>query len=544
MDVNGYEKAITDFNVINTHIPEKTAVSFNKVWNDDENRDGIRPEEITVILVKDGKDTSISKTVSGPNFSGTFDNLDKYRNEGTEIIYSIKEAEVEGYTTEIAPGQETNYIITNTHIPERIELTGKKTWDDADNQDGIRPEEITVTLYGNGEVINEQVANKENSYEYQFANLLKYENGVEIEYTVDELEIPAGYEKTVEGMNIINHHIPEVISIPVKKIWADDENRDGIRPEKITLNLIADGEIINAVEVTAETEWKTIFENLPKYKAEGQEIVYTVTEENIEGYTTTYQNEDNRLIITNTHEPELIKIEGTKTWDDLNNKDKLRPETITIILLANGSELNRVEVTSDEDGTWAYEFTDLFKYENGKEIVYTINEEKVDGYEAIIDGFNITNKHVASVDLLVKVHKVSAGTKLPLMGAEVTLFNEDGTIAKDVNGKDCIKTTDKNGDVEFTLNCEPGTKFYAQETKAPGGYHINPNKFEVIARADEDNILNIDIELIDNAVILPPTPGNNAPITGDSSQTWLYTTVLITSITLALVLGLRKKLNR
>ena len=40
----------------------------------------------------------------------------------------------------------------------------------------------------------------------------------------------------------------------------------------------------------------------------------------------------------NTHQPETTEITGTKTWNDANNQDGKRPESITVILLANGTE--------------------------------------------------------------------------------------------------------------------------------------------------------------------------------------------------------------
>ena len=45
----------------------------------------------------------------------------------------------------------------------------------------------------------------------------------------------------------------------------------------------------------------------------------------------------------------------------------------------------------DDNGNWTWSFTDLPKYESGKEIVYTIKEDRVKGYTAKVDGFNVTN---------------------------------------------------------------------------------------------------------------------------------------------------------
>ncbi|WP_257646468.1 MULTISPECIES: Cna B-type domain-containing protein [Streptococcus] len=40
-----------------------------------------------------------------------------------------------------------------------------------------------------------------------------------------------------------------------------------------------------------------------------------------------------------------MSLSGTKTWDDNNNQDGKRPDSITVILLANGTKVASQEVT-------------------------------------------------------------------------------------------------------------------------------------------------------------------------------------------------------
>ena len=47
--------------------------------------------------------------------------------------------------TYVISGDKTT--ITNTHIPEVVSKTVVKKWDDANNQDGTRPNEIVVKLF-------------------------------------------------------------------------------------------------------------------------------------------------------------------------------------------------------------------------------------------------------------------------------------------------------------------------------------------------------------------------------------------------------------
>ena len=90
--------------------------------------------------------------------------------------------------------------------------------------------------------------------------------------------------------------------------------------------------------------------------------------------------------------PETISVEGNKTWEDGNNQDGIRPESITVNLLANGKVVKTATVT--EEDNWSYVFSNLPKYAEGKEIVYTVSEEEVTGYEVKVDGYNLINTHV------------------------------------------------------------------------------------------------------------------------------------------------------
>ncbi|MFU1878475.1 Cna B-type domain-containing protein, partial [Enterococcus faecium] len=62
---------------------------------------------------------------------------------------------------------------------KNIEVTGKKTWNDGDNQDGLRPTSIKINLLANGTVINSQTVTADDDWSYSFTDLPKYANGSE-----------------------------------------------------------------------------------------------------------------------------------------------------------------------------------------------------------------------------------------------------------------------------------------------------------------------------------------------------------------------------
>lgn len=87
-------------------------------------------------------------------------------------------------------------------------------------------------------------------------------------------------------------------NITVRKVWDDADNQDGIRPDSVTIRLLANdkaakdtkGQDITAVVTGGEDgSWTNSFEDLPVYDREGTEITYTITEDEVNGYTTDRQ---------------------------------------------------------------------------------------------------------------------------------------------------------------------------------------------------------------------------------------------------------------
>ncbi|MBQ7784543.1 MAG: Cna B-type domain-containing protein, partial [Clostridia bacterium] len=345
-------------------------VTVKKVWDDAENQDGKRPETLTVTL-SNGKEVTLSEA---NNWTATIENLPKYK-DGKEITYTWTEGEMpEGYTLTDTSVEGQITTLTNSYEPELVSVTVRKVWDDADNQDGKRPETLTVTL-SNGE---EVTLSEANNWTATITDLPKYKDGEEIAYTWTEGEMPEGYElsdTSVEGQitTLTNSYTPELTSVTVKKVWNDAENQDGKRPESLTVTL-SNGEEVTLSEAN---NWTATVENLPKYE-DGEEITYTWTEgEMPEGYELSDTSVNGTITtLTNSYEPEETEATVRKVWDDAENQDGKRPETLTVTL-SNGEE-----VTLSEANGWEATITDLPKYEDGEEIAYTWTEgEMPEGYE-------------------------------------------------------------------------------------------------------------------------------------------------------------------
>ncbi len=193
--------------------------------------------------------------------------------------------------------------------------------------------------------------------------------------------------------------------LSIEKYWDDDNDRDGLRTENVTIDLMADGEKVDEVTLPDPKGYMDhTFNNLPYIDEDGNVIHYTFKEENIpEGYTASIQCSDNRYVLINKHVPEKITIEGEKQW--VGDTEGSRPESIKINLYADGEKIQQKTVSPNSSGMWTYSFTDLNKYaDGGNEIEYTVDEEmegKLASYEGDIDGYDITNTYHPYGDLKV-----------------------------------------------------------------------------------------------------------------------------------------------
>ncbi|MDE6375805.1 MAG: Cna B-type domain-containing protein, partial [Ligilactobacillus sp.] len=380
---------------------EKVSIPIKKKWEDGNDQDGRRPESITVQLYANGKAIDGQTVIlnDANSWRAQFENLAKTDDDGKKIAYTVKEVDVDGYTSNVSGNTEDGYTITNIHKPEVTEISGKKTWSDNSDQDGRRPDSITVNLLADGEKVDSQTVTANNNWAYTFTDLAKYKDGKEVSYTVTEDPV-SDYTTTIDGYNITNSYTPATTSISGTKTWSDNDNQDGKRPDSITINLLANGKKVDSQKVSVATNWAYHFDNLPQYE-NGQVITYTVSENTVDGYSTSV----NGYNITNFYTPEKVDVKATKNWDDNDNQDGKRPSSITVNLLADGKKINSQKVAATADGTWTASFTDLPKYKDGKEIKYTVTEEAVEEYETIINDFTIINKYIPKT-IEYKVTKV------------------------------------------------------------------------------------------------------------------------------------------
>jgi nitrogen fixation protein len=313
-----------------------TEVNVTKVWDDNDNQDGVRPVNVTVELFADG--VKINETVlnEGNGWKFTFTDL-PVKNNGQVINYTVNETAIANYTAVITNETAYNWTVINNHTPLVTEVNVTKVWDDNNNQDDVRPVNVTVELFADGVKINETILNEGNGWKFTFPNLPVYKDGVVIVYTVNETPV-ANYTVNItvnaDGTFVINNtHVPLVTELNVTKVWNDSDNQDGVRPVNVTVYLFANGNLINQTVLTADNDWKHTFPDLDVYE-NGQVINYTIAEVAVTDYTVVITNDTAYdWTVTNTYVPNMTEVNVTKVWDDNNNQDGVRPVNVTVVYL-------------------------------------------------------------------------------------------------------------------------------------------------------------------------------------------------------------------
>ena len=178
------------------------------------------------------------------------------------------------------------------------------------------------------------------------------------------------------------------------------EKGNGTDEEKFTLYIYEAVSYFNPLKLT----YSVILTN-PKEEAG---TYGTYDEDGSEGYTSLYTNSSATLYPVNTDGESgvsvafpmptvsytVVNVTVTKVWDDNDNADGLRPDSVTVELYADGEATGNTLVLS-EDNDWTATFGGLAAYrwdEDGSqyEISYSVEEIAVDGYDASLTDASFT----------------------------------------------------------------------------------------------------------------------------------------------------------
>lgn len=403
LTANNYTAEVTrsssddEFVVTYKHEIEKTGITANVTWDDADNQDGIRPKEVTLQLKADGEavgDAITVKADSNGNWTKTWSDLpvNKEGAVGQAIVYTVEESGLpDGYASAVATDEETGAItVKNSHTPAVKDLTVSAKWDDADNQDGVRPASVDAVLYAGGTATDKTVTltAKEN-WTATIKDMPVYtagKVGEAVDYSLKVAKEVEDYTSTTDGLAVTFTHKPAVTSVTTTIKWDDAENQDGIRPASVTLQLKADGEAASediTVKADANGNWTKTWNNLPVNKAGavGQKVTYTVEQTGLRSEYTqaTAGDATTGFTITNSYTPKGVDIAVSANWDDQDNQDGIRPEAVEAELYADNVSTNK-KVRLTAENNWTASFGEMELKKDGQEIKYTLVGTKADGY--------------------------------------------------------------------------------------------------------------------------------------------------------------------
>ena len=406
-------------NSVTNGLIRRKNVSVEKIWEDNNNKDGKRPDKATVKLLANGADTGKELALTKDNnWKGTFTNLDEYKDE-EKIVYTVKEIdEKDGsitigdnkYQVTYGGTEEKGLTITNkleekssplTPItPSKTDIKVEKVWQNKDGKVIEAPvDKIEVELYRDGKATGEKKElTKDNKWTAEFKDLdvvEKLDSKKAYEYTVKEVgekdgNITIGDSKykvnyngsMEEGFKITNKLeeksspwtpiTPSKEDIKVEKIWQGKDGKEISAPvDKIEVELYRDGKATGEKkELTKGNKWTAEFKDL--------DVVESLDSKNYYKYTVKEVGEDTGSIKINGN---WYKVNYSGSMEDgytIRNQEEPKspprprpsePNTIDIKvkkdwILYGNKPVDKIEVELYRNGEATGKLLDLNKDNN------------------------------------------------------------------------------------------------------------------------------------------------------------------------------------
>lgn len=435
--IDGFQSTITNaFNSGNY-----MSVEVFKYWTDGDTYAAYQPKSIKVGLYKDGALVTKDATDEAITNPVTLNDANSWYYIWPALVakdapaagYTIKETDsngndLSGYSAKTdSPAFFHNFGYAgfeNAYQP--TSFTVNKTWESGTN--ASQPSSVTVQLeqsldggttytdYGTPQTLNEA-----NGWAYTWTDLPSYaaDNAL-VQYKAVEAAV-SGYttnqgtpayvqEGTAVGtwlQTITNTSIETNTQLTITKTWDHGAQAEADWPASVTFQIYAndvatgDSVILTADDAATDGTWQKVVAGLPVDDASGSAIRYSVKETDVTGYAQSGGQVTGdaatgfAAAFTNTLQSTDVVV--TKAWEHGTQGQASWPASVTVHLLANGSEVD--EATLDADGGWKHTFADEPLYDTaGDAITYTVSEDAVSDYTATTtgdakNGFTITNAY-------------------------------------------------------------------------------------------------------------------------------------------------------
>lgn len=358
-------------------------------------------------------------------------NLDYLNLSSEDIVKKVNEKNPENITTTYNLAENTyTFAMTFTDVKAP---TITKDWGEERTKGYVeekdRPDSLTIHMYTDKEktkLYKTITLTKESKWVYAFdddIDLSKYyyeevvpDGAVWKKDTREYLDgyLKDGTNNCVTFYNWYDKDTPDVIP-SVTKYWEDNDNAPKKRPNKIDVTLLQNGTVIRHETLSESNSWTfTVPEKdaLPKYDDVGREYIYTWEEDTstlpddyelTDTKTTTSSDDQYTYIhtdLTNTY-AQYTSAHISKSWNDEDDLYNLRPDSVTVHLMADGKKVDKLTLERSADGkttttditdgavalseenNWSAKAINLPKYNGSKKIEYTWEEEKVPDYKLV-----------------------------------------------------------------------------------------------------------------------------------------------------------------
>ena len=265
-----------------SHVSTSVEIPVSVTWDDAENQDGARIGAVEAELYANGEATGNKVTLNAENnWTAKFASVD-VKKDGTRIKYEVKGTEADGYDVSVAGDilDEKGLVLTYKHIPAVVNVSARVSWNDANNQDGIRPTDTLVQLYADGTALGDKAVIESNKeWTKTWSNLPKYKAGKEIAYNVIAYAVSEYTVKVIgnalEGYKAEYTHNVQKMNVTVQNAWNDLDNVVDSRPAQLVVEIYANGKTTGKrVTLTEANSWKATVSGFDK-NASGKRIQYT-----------------------------------------------------------------------------------------------------------------------------------------------------------------------------------------------------------------------------------------------------------------------------
>ena len=365
-----YEVSWTADSGVITKDAEATAICVNKKKPKEE----VKRQSLTVKKeVKEAKNGAEESFVFHAAFEGLEENAEyKYKKGEAETVFSSDETGAADVSFELKDKE--SIIFEGLPVGSKYQIT-------EDGNSYAASYELTDFVNAVQQKQNNDEVNKSLS------------TGTEIVDADDNAVVAfknTGKETPKETDKVINVHI--------EKVWNDNNDATGMRPDDITVQLTQDGDVVATAVLDNDTNWQADFTDLDKYAEDGvTEYEYAVNEIDTSGYKSEITHSENgntkSFTITNT----LIDIGNLKVSKTVNGNgaDLTQEFPFTVTLLKDGQPIQGTYLLDSKNGTktgtvvFDESGKSSFNLKNGESIFikdipagaeYTVVEDVATGY--------------------------------------------------------------------------------------------------------------------------------------------------------------------